>query len=43
MFNPELGTISSRTNKISHLNNPGQEFNVNKIHRANNFLFNRAH
>ena len=47
LFNPvnlELGTIPSRTNKIFknrilNLSNPGQELNINKIHRANNFLF----
>ena len=41
--NPELGTIPSRSNKIfknrmSNLTNPGQELQVNKIHRANNFF-----
>ena len=47
LFNPvnsELGTIPNRTNKIFknrilNLSNPGQELNVNKILRANNFLF----
>ena len=45
-FNPvnlEFGTIPSWTNKIFknriiNLSNPSQELNVNKIHRANNFL-----
>ena len=39
-----VGIIPSRINKmfkngILDLNNPGQELNVNKIHKANNFLF----
>ena len=41
--NPELGIIPIRTskmfkNRISNLNNPIKELNVNKINRANNFL-----
>ena len=45
--NPDLGTIPSRTNKIfenriSNLSNPSQELNVNKIHRANNFLLKKS-
>ena len=41
--NLESGTIPTRTNKIFknrilNLSNPSQELNVNKIHRANNFL-----
>ena len=45
---PELGIILIRTNKIFKnrilsLNNSGQELNVNKIHRANNFLLNKTH
>ena len=38
-----MGIIPIRTNKvfknrILNLTNPGKEFNVNKIHRANNFF-----
>ena len=41
--NPESEIIPISTNKIFknrilNLNNPGKELNVNKIHRANNFL-----
>ena len=47
LFNPvnlEFGTIPSRTNeifknRIMNLSNPSEELNVNKIRRANNFLF----
>ena len=43
VFNPvnsELGTIPSRTNeifknRILNLSNPGQELNLNEIHREN--------
>ena len=41
--NPEKGIIPIRTNKIFknrilNLNIPGEELNVNKIHRANKYF-----
>ena len=45
--NPELGIIPNWTNKIFknrilNLNNPDKELNVNKIHRANDFLLKKS-